>query len=106
LECEEKEKDGPNLHKIYRKDEESIPYIVDYEEGQSVLQVPERLAYKMESTDPTGAVSDPRVSKMAPAPETLMIQEEPNSCKREVSASAPLNSSDESLQVSTVPGTW
>ncbi len=90
MEPQEKEKRETNLYKIDQTEENTAPSIVDYEEFQS-----DRLA----NNDPIGADPDPRVSKMAPAPDNLVILEEPNSCKTEVIAFARLNSSDESLQV-------
>ncbi len=91
LEPQDKEKRETNLYKIDQTEEVTAPSIVDYEEVQS-----DRLA----NNDPTVAVPDPRVSKMAPGSDNLEI-EEPNSCT-EVTTLARLNSSDESLQVRRV----
>jgi hypothetical protein len=98
LEPQEKEKRETNLCKTDQTEEVTAPSIVDYEEVQS-----ERLA----NNDPTVAVPDPRVSKMAPAPDILVPPEERTSCNREeVTGSARLNSSDESLQVRRVLRGW
>ncbi len=97
MEPQEKEKRETNLYKIDQTEEVTAPSIVDYEEIQ-----PDRLANKMESTVP-----DPRVSKMAPAPDILVPPEERTSCNmEEVTGSARLNSSDDSLQVRRVLTGW